>query len=209
MGTFNTLADAFRYPAPGLLEALESSQTEISERQILSSYTAFLRQISSLSIEEWEELYTRTLDLSPAVAPYIGFQMWGEGYQRGSFLALMNHALLMEGIQTEGELSDHLIPVLRYLEVASQTPAELLEALMPAVKRMRSVLQKADADNPYNHLLRAVLQSLDRLPLVKERQPVFNRQIAQETSINEGNRLFDERTPPDRAGDCNLGSWHG
>ena len=136
MGTFNTLAEAFRYPAPGLLEVLKANQAHIAERQLQTSYTSFLRQITSLSIEDWEELYTRTLDLSPAVAPYIGFQMWGEGYQRGSFMALMNHALRMEGIETEGELPDHLIPVLRYLEVASHPPAELLNVLKPAVKRM-------------------------------------------------------------------------
>ena len=133
MGTFNTLAEAFRYPAPGLADVLEANQADNAERQIQNSYAGFLRHISALSIEEWEELYTRTLDLSPAVAPYIGFQMWGEGYQRGSFMALLNHALRMEAVETEGELPDHLIPVLRYLDRAAQPPAELLEVLKPAV----------------------------------------------------------------------------
>ncbi len=183
MGTFNTLAEAFRYPAPGLLGILEGNQADITERQIQNSYADFLRQIKALSIEDWEELCTRTLDLSPAVAPYIGFQMWGEGYQRGAFMALMNHALQMEGIETDGELPDHLIPVLRYLEVASDPPADLLEALKPAVKRMRAVLHKADPDNPYNHLLQAVLQSLDRLPAVKERPAEPSRMMTQENLL--------------------------
>ncbi len=183
MGTFNTLAEAFRYPAPGLAEVLEANQAGIAERQIQNSYAGFLRHISALSIEEWEELYTRTLDLSPAVAPYIGFQMWGEGYQRGSFMALMNHALRMEAIETEGELPDHIIPVLRYLDRAAQPPAELLEALKPAVKRMRAVLHKADPDNPYNHLLQAVLQGIDRLPPVKERQAELIPPMTQESTF--------------------------
>jgi nitrate reductase delta subunit len=182
MGTFNILAEAFRYPAPGLLKILEANQAHIAERQIQTSYTSFLRQTKTLSLTEWEELYTRTLDLSPAVAPYIGFQMWGEGYQRGSFMALMNHAMQMEAIETEGELPDHLIPVLRYLEVAAHPPAELLEALKPAVKRMRAVLHKADPDNPYNHLLQAVLQGIDRLPLAKDRQAELNTPMTQESN---------------------------
>lgn len=185
MGTFNTLAEAFRYPQPGLLEVLEARQAEIAERQIQNSYAVFLHKISALSIDAWEELYTRTLDLSPAVAPYIGFQMWGEGYQRGSFMALMNGAIQMEGIQMEGELPDHLIPVLRYLEVASHPPEELLEALKPAVKRMRAVLQKADSDNPYNHLLQAVLQGIERLPPAKEPPAAVDRPMLQEGNIKK------------------------
>ena len=118
-----------------------------------------MKKIRPLSPGEWEELYTRTLDLNPPSAPYVGFQTWGESYQRGAFLSKMNRELLENGIDLQGELPDHLIPVLRYLGQVSEPLPELIEVLGPAVQRMTAGLRKADPDNPYLDLFEAV-QSL-------------------------------------------------
>ncbi len=155
------LAEAFRYPAPGRLEALESAFQGLPPGRERELVRAFLERIGRLSLGAWEELHTRTLDLNPPAAPYFGFQTWGESYQRGQFLSRLNGELMRAGIDADGELADHLIPVFRYLAGAAAPLPELLEVLEPALSRMSAALRKADAENPYLSLLDAA-QSLAR-----------------------------------------------
>ncbi len=151
------LAEAFRYPEPGLLEQLETGLTEASSHPAKKGLAAFVRHIGQVSLSDWEELYTRTLDLSPAVAPYIGLQVWGESYQRGEFMAKLNRAMADLDINPEGELPDHIVPVLRYLSAARRPLPELLEQFEPSLRRMASVLREKDKANPYLHLFDAAL----------------------------------------------------
>jgi nitrate reductase delta subunit len=151
------LAEAFRYPRPGLLERLEAGLAESAQSPARSGLAAFVKKVAALSLSEWEELATRTLDLSPAAAPYVGFQIWGESYPRGEFMAKLNRAMAELDIDLEGELPDHLVPVLRYLALAEQPLPELREHFAPAVERMLAVLREKDRNNPYLHLFEAVL----------------------------------------------------
>ena len=155
----NLLAEAFCYPGPEQINFLEKGLEILPASPQKNFLVAFLKKISPLSLGAWKELYTRTLDLNPPSAPYIGFQTWGESYQRGVFLSKMNRELLESGIDLQGELPDHLIPVLRYLGRVPQPMPELIEVLGPAIKRMTEGLRKADPGNPYLDLLEAV-QSL-------------------------------------------------
>lgn len=163
MGSFTWIADAFRYPAPGRLEALQNSLGEVPTGAVKNACSDFLAQIEKLSLSQWEELFTRTLDLNPQAAPYIGFQTWGENYQRGKFLARLNQAYHPLAIDLDGELPDHIVPILRYLEAAPQPIAELVEVLEPSIKRMEGVLRKVDPKNPYLDLYEAVLRSISSL----------------------------------------------
>lgn len=153
------LAEAFRYPRPGLLEQLESGLTSLPKNPAQRAFATFIKKIGARSLGEWEELATRTLDLSPAAAPYIGFQVWGESYQRGEFMAKLNREMAQYDIDPEGELPDHLVPVLRYLAVNPTPLPELLEHFVPAVQRMAAVLREKDKHNPYLHLFEAALET--------------------------------------------------
>jgi nitrate reductase molybdenum cofactor assembly chaperone NarJ/NarW len=163
MGGAAALAEFYRYPSPGFLGVLKERLLQISDERARKACMEFLNEVQKMTLGEWEELYTRTLDINPPSAPYIGFQIWREGYQRGTFLSQMNRALYMEGISSEGELPDHLLPVLRYLDSSQHPLPELMDALPPAIKRMQATLRKADPANPYNFLLEAVAQLVDRL----------------------------------------------
>lgn len=162
MSTYSLLAEALRYPAAGRIEMLEAGLMEMPGGGVKKAFSVFMERIQQLSLGEWEELHTRTLDLNPPAAPYLGFQMWGESYKRGNFMAHLNYQIKKMEIDMDGELPDHLIPVLRYLEAASNrnaTPStELLEVLVPAVEKMRKVLRKSEPDNPYVYLFEAILQ---------------------------------------------------
>ena len=73
-------------------------------------------------------------------------------------MAELKVAQELAGVETSGELPDHLDPVLRLLAVADPAPASLLEALPKALDKMRSELKDAERDNPYRHLLAAIAE---------------------------------------------------
>jgi nitrate reductase molybdenum cofactor assembly chaperone NarJ/NarW len=156
------LADAFGYPSPGLLEELAAGLRQAGKTPAYKGLTAFVKKVGRLSLEDWEELATRTLDLSPAAAPYIGFQVWGESYQRGEFMSKLNRAMREAGVESDGELPDHIVPVLRYLACVQQPIPELIQNFEPAVRRMLDTLRQKDAGNPYLELLDAALQLAPR-----------------------------------------------
>ena len=163
MGDFAAIADALCYPTPGRLEALRRRTEELTDKETRAQMAAFVDRVGALSLAEWEELHTRTLDLAPMVAPYVGHAVWGETYERGKFMAVLKQALTAEAIDAEGELPDHLIPVLRYLDVAADPLPEVVQRLAPALERMRRDLKKVDPDNAYLRVIdaaRATVRSI-------------------------------------------------
>jgi nitrate reductase molybdenum cofactor assembly chaperone NarJ/NarW len=166
MSIFSSLAEAYLYPTPGRLNILWKGQEGAPSGLARKAFSAFLESVGRLSLNEWEELHTRTLDLNPPAAPYVGFQIWGESYPRGVFMSQLSHVFAQADIDTAGELPDHLTPILRYLAVTDQPLPELTAVLPAAVERMIKVLQKAEVDNPYILLYQATRAAID------ERQPV-------------------------------------
>jgi nitrate reductase molybdenum cofactor assembly chaperone NarJ/NarW len=160
MGNYAFFAEALRYPAPGRLPSLLLHLSELAPGATQQVCRAFLSSIEKMSLSDWEELYTRTLDLNPTTIPYIGFQIWGESYRRGEFLAQMNKTLQSQAIDLDGELPDHLVPVLRYLEAAREPLPQLMEVIESAVQRMIDVLHKHEPQNPYCQLLEGVQMQL-------------------------------------------------
>ncbi|MEW5870643.1 MAG: molecular chaperone TorD family protein [Chloroflexota bacterium] len=155
------LADALQYPYPGLAGKLQVDLHDLPHNPARVALQAFVQTVQRLNLGEWEELYTRTLDLNPAVAPYIGYQMWGDGYPRGSFMAALNRAYHAAGVEVDGELPDHLGAVLTYLSTGAPPPPELVENFHPALEKMTTTLRKAEAHNPYLLLLEATAQTVD------------------------------------------------
>ena len=156
MTDLNLYAEAFRYPFPGQFDTFVDNLDQLPESPGRAEYSAFLQALRLLSQGELEELYTRTLDLNPELAPYLGYQMWGDSYKRGSFMSRLNKALQENEINREGELPDHLVPVLRYLARVPEPIDDLAQILEPALEKMIRKLRKDDPANPYLYLLQAV-----------------------------------------------------
>lgn len=160
MNIYALLAQSLVYPYEGLLDELQAGVAAAGKGTAQKKFAAFLKQIGRLSLAAWEELATRTLDLSPAAAPYVGFQVWGESYQRGAFMAQLNRALAELDIDPAGELPDHLVPVLRYLAVADPPLPELAEHLKTALERMIAIMREKERGNPYVHVYQAALAAV-------------------------------------------------
>ncbi|HDD61414.1 MAG TPA: nitrate reductase [Chloroflexi bacterium] len=160
MDDLTLFAQAFRYPYPGQIETLYSNTRTIVDFPGGQDLAKFAEKINALSLSDQEELYTRTLDLSPLTAPYVGYHVWGESYKRGEFMAILNKEMKTLDIDLGGELPDHLLPVLRYLHATPSPLPELIEILDQSLNSMIKSLKKGEEDNPYLFLFEALKQTL-------------------------------------------------
>jgi len=157
------VASGYRYPSPGSLHALVSSVAALPRSVAQRALADFIDEVAQLELGEWEELHTRTLDLSPAFVPYVGHVVWGENYRRGEFMADLKGEMRRHDVDLAGELPDHIEPVLRYVAQAPEPLSDLVDVLVGAVTEMASTLASADKKNPYRHLLAATLAVVEDL----------------------------------------------
>lgn len=151
------VAQGFHYPSPSSLEALSDVVAAMPRSTARKAMEDFMAAVEALQLGEWEELHTRTLDLSPMFVPYVGHVTWGENYRRGEFMAELKRNMEDCGVDLGGELPDHIEPILRYISTTPTPLADLTEVLETSVGEMQSTLRTADKRNPYRHLLAATL----------------------------------------------------
>ena len=113
-------------------------------------------------VEQMEEVYTRTFDLQAICHPYIGYHLFGNGGQRGMFMAGLREHYNASGFSTGNELPDRLSTMLRFIPNCTKAEREELisECLVPAVKKMVSGFE--DGSNPYRGVLQALLLVLQK-----------------------------------------------
>ena len=165
MKSTELVALGYSYPTPTAASELEAAIQGESSPEVKRHMRRFVSAVSALSLGEWEELHTSTLDLSPQFVPYVGHVTWGENYRRGEFMADLVSAMRDAGVDTAGELPDHIEPILRYVAVADAPLDDLVEVLPGAVTTMAHTLKKAAPDNPYNHLLAATVACAANKPV--------------------------------------------
>ena len=159
MDTLSLFAQAFQYPYPGQIDSLYLETQTMLDTPGGKELAKFAKELKVLSLSEQEELYTRTLDLSPLSAPYVGYHVWGESYKRGEFMAALSKEMKLYEIDLEGELPDHLLPVLRYLHATPTPMPELMSILDQSLNSMIKSLKKGEDNNPYLHLFKALTYS--------------------------------------------------
>ena len=161
-GTNALFGRLLRYPGRDFALGLAAIPARLEEESSEAARLVreFGDRIGRLTLEELQELYTRTFELNPVCALEVGWQHYGEEYARGSFLVFLRDALRQHGIPEETELPDHLIHVLPLLDRLSNGEAnELVEyAVLPAIEKMVGGL--AGKNNPYESLLRAIVTLL-------------------------------------------------
>lgn len=118
----------------------------------------FAEQLSGKTLAEFEELYIRTFDLNPLCTLDIGWQLFGEEYNRGLFLVKLRRIMRCTGIQESTELPDHITHVLAMLSRMEEEDAGdfVAACVIPAITKIRDAVPE---DNPY----RVVIDALIRL----------------------------------------------
>jgi nitrate reductase delta subunit len=117
-----------------------------------------LEKVGELSVEQAQEMFTRTFDINPVCTLEIGWHIYGEDYARGAFLVKMREQLREWNLRESQELPDHLTHVLALLGRLEGEAADQLAAryVLPALDKMLDGMK--DSDSPYKEVLRAVSQ---------------------------------------------------
>jgi len=160
---YRLFAEILEYPTPELaervraaLKLLGSAHPEAAEE--LNAFRAFVEQTP---LEKLEELYTHTFDLQVVCFPYVGYQLFGESYKRGAFLAGLKGQFKAYGFSSGNELPDHVSVVLRFLAIPPEEEIGgplLREALIPALEKMLNSFK--NEGHPYRRVLRALRLTL-------------------------------------------------
>lgn len=111
-----------------------------------------------------QDRFTTSFDLGPSLVPYLGFHMHGESYRRGALMAQLRALYQRHGVDEEGELPDHLGPVLRLMAVACQDEeldALIKQELKPGLDKLIAESAKSDDGNPYRALLVAAAHAME------------------------------------------------
>jgi len=159
-------ASLLDYPTAALLTQIGAclgmlAQNQAEAAELLGQYK---QSIETLDQEQIEELYTNTFDLQPVVYPYVGYQLFGESYKRGAFMARLNAEYQSHGYSSGNELPDHAAVVLRFLardgvDLGDEFSRTLLcEGLQPAIKKITQAFD-GSTGNPYV----ALFGALDRM----------------------------------------------
>jgi nitrate reductase assembly molybdenum cofactor insertion protein NarJ len=99
----------------------------------------FAEHVSRLSLDEAQELYTRTLDVQAITTLDLGYVLYGDDYKRGELLANLNREHTDAGNDCGTELADHLPNLLRLMAMLGETEfvVELVEYIIaPALRAM-------------------------------------------------------------------------
>jgi nitrate reductase delta subunit len=166
MKSTEIVALGYHYPNPNSAAELAVAIEGEHNTEVKRHMQRFLDAVGALSLGEWEELHTATLDLSAPFAPYVGHVIWGDAYRRGEFMSDLKRAMAVADIELGGELPDHIEPVLRYLAATTSPLPDLMDVLPGALATMSQTLKTADPDNPYCHLLAATLASAANRPVM-------------------------------------------
>ena len=168
---YDLFADLLDYPtlvtslkAGHCYERLQQSQPDVAP--LLES---FYRVMEQRNLEQMQELYTTTFDMQPVCYPYIGYQLFGESYKRGVFMAQLNEAYHAFEYSAGLELPDHISIILYFLGLDTANrqsefcQALLNEGLKPALGKMLQTFGP-QSENPYFHLLSALQSFLVHSP---------------------------------------------
>lgn len=155
---YDLFAKLLLYPSVDYAHVALELAAESNDKH-LSSFAA---KTSTLSREEFEELYTRTFDINPVASLEIGWHLYGETYERGSFLVKMRQLLKSVEIPESTELPDHLSHVLLALEKLDATDEANELAVQYVAPALAKILEGfKDKQNPYEHVLLALQQCIE------------------------------------------------
>ncbi len=163
MKEYGLFADILDYPTPLTVGRTDEliplvAAVDLKAGEYLVRFREFAENTTA---DELEELYTRTFDLQPLCYPYVGYQLFGEDFRRGMFMAGLREHYRTRGFQTGDELPDQLCVILRFLGGREPEAVErelVSDCLVPSLEKM--VAGFADAANPYRGPLRALLRYL-------------------------------------------------
>ncbi|MFQ5979289.1 MAG: nitrate reductase molybdenum cofactor assembly chaperone [Candidatus Heimdallarchaeota archaeon] len=173
---FIEFASILNYPNPDLEDSISKCCDQLNQDQLFD-ITKPLQQfqlfVQGSSLAQLEELYTELFDTNPAFCLYVGYHLFGDGYERSRFLQELTRRFRSTGFTVEGELPDHLTVILRFLGQNNKTSLanELIQdAIVPTLEKItqmpEDIAKKSLSDRfktTYSLVLTALVLLLKRL----------------------------------------------
>ncbi|MEK7264078.1 MAG: molecular chaperone TorD family protein [Bacteroidota bacterium] len=173
---YDTFSRMFSYPDYRYREILKESHEVLNtffikkeRKQSGSAETKvqvelFFQQVQKFSDTDFEELYTRTFDINPVANLELGWHLYGETYERGTFLVMMRDFLRRCNIEESTELPDHLTHVLLVLGRMEKEEADFLaeKYVLPSLIKISESFKEKETENPYQHLLLALQHFIEQ-----------------------------------------------
>jgi nitrate reductase molybdenum cofactor assembly chaperone len=147
------LADILDYPQGHPDEKVEecASLVSVGTPEAAAHLRRFQSSVRGLPAGRLEEIYTVTFDLEASCHPYVGYHLFGESYQRSTFLVGLKERYRAWGFESpETELPDRLSVMLRFLAVTGDEELKqeiMSQGLLPALGKMIKVAEDTDKDS--------------------------------------------------------------
>ena len=159
---FEMLADLLRYPGEDYLPHLADCARVLApvEPEAARMLEDLAARLEGQTVEQMQELFIQTFDLSPVCSLELGWHLFGENYDRGTLLVKMRQELRRYGLPESEELSDHLTHALALLSRMEPERAEEFAAacVLPALAKMLEAL--AGKENPMENIVQAIARVL-------------------------------------------------
>jgi nitrate reductase delta subunit len=175
-------ADILDYPETNIVEYVRECEALVSDSS--PDAAALLRQFQHFVEEtptgKLEEIYTGIFDLDSDCHPYVGYQLFGESYERSVFLLELKERYRSCGFEaSENELPDRLSVLLRFLSMGGDgSPNQEIidEGILPALDKMTTEAEQAEGQlpkgsDPYRQVLQALRRVLEQLRSVTVAAP--------------------------------------
>ena len=151
------------YPGEGYIAEVEACRNIASEidPEAARCLGEFSARVRGLTLEEAQELYVQTFDLNPVCALEVGWQLYGDNYDRGNFLVKMRQELEQYRVAENVELPDHLCHLLPLLaRMDAETAGSFARAsVIPALNKMLAAFE--GKNSPYENVLKGLSRILE------------------------------------------------
>jgi len=157
---YQDLARLLSYPDAQLFQAVDICIQVLATEaaQATALLEDFRDAAQALGPGALEEAYIRTFEMRAETALYIGHQLFGEDWRRGTFMACLKGRYQECGFSCGAELPDHASVVLRFLDLEEPGPEKeelIADCIVPALHKV--LLAVDDKNTPYGNVVRAVL----------------------------------------------------
>ncbi len=148
---YTLLSKLFKYPEEGFIEDVADclNYLECLYPEAAEELKVFFEYMKNCTLDERQELFTKTFDVQPICYLDLGYVMFGEDYKRGAFLLSMQAEQLKINNDCGTDLPDNICNVLTLLTKSEDD--DFVEDLtwriiIPCVKKMIAEFTTARVD---------------------------------------------------------------
>ena len=160
--TLDLVAACLEYPSAGTaaLARRAAERTAGDHIALARALWDLAVWLETAPVGQAEERYTALFDLDPVCTLHVGYQVFGDTYPRGAFIANLARELRQAGVSRGDDLPDFLPVVLRLLGAIGPDEAEPLLSIVvrPALDKMSQAL--SGSRSPWSDVIRALPELL-------------------------------------------------